>query len=222
MRSLFDQPGHGFWLRPARTCADRAGGRNATNRVAPYRARAIVAEFRTLARRNPVVASTGSGTGPAGADVRSRTPRHWRHVGRALGGNQQAVLARITPASRFEPEGAKALASKPYWRDMMLNAQALADLYVAAWNEPDAAKRSSALAALWSPEAVGDKGPRGYAALTRLTPATPGKSVEARGRPLSRRPERAPPRRRCDVPLGDAARRERDRARERARVPDRR
>ena len=63
----------------------------------------------------------------------------------------------------------------------MLNAQALADLYVAAWNEPDAAKRSSALAALWSPEAVGDKGPRGYAALTRLTPATPGKSVRREG-----------------------------------------
>ena len=52
----------------------------------------------------------------------------------------------------------------------MLNAQALADRYVAAWNEPDAAKRSSALAALWAPEALGDKGPRGYAALTRPPP----------------------------------------------------
>ena len=35
----------------------------------------------------------------------------------------------------------------------MLDAQALADLYVAAWNEPDAARRSSAIAALWAPEA---------------------------------------------------------------------
>jgi hypothetical protein len=60
---------------------------------------------------------------------------------------------------------------------MMLNAQALADLYVAAWNEPDAAKRSSAIAALWAPDAMGGKGPRGYAALTTLTLAAPGKSV---------------------------------------------
>ena len=37
----------------------------------------------------------------------------------------------------------------------MLDAQALADLYVAAWNEPDAAKRSSAIAALWAPDALG-------------------------------------------------------------------
>ena len=36
----------------------------------------------------------------------------------------------------------------------MLDAQALADLYVAAWNEPDAAKRSSAIAALWAPDAL--------------------------------------------------------------------
>ena len=64
---------------------------------------------------------------------------------------------------------------------MMLNAQALADRYVAAWNEPDAAKRSSALAALWSREAVGDKGPRGYAALTRLTPAKPGRNSGREG-----------------------------------------
>ena len=59
----------------------------------------------------------------------------------------------------------------------MLNAQALADRYVAAWNEPDAAKRASAIAALWAPDALGHKGPRGYSALTKLTPATPGKSA---------------------------------------------
>jgi hypothetical protein len=59
----------------------------------------------------------------------------------------------------------------------MLNAQALADRYVAAWNEPDAARRSSAIAALWAPDALGHKGPRGYAALTTLTPSTPGKSA---------------------------------------------
>jgi hypothetical protein len=63
----------------------------------------------------------------------------------------------------------------------MLNAQALADRYVAAWNEPDAAKRSSALAALWAPEAGGDKGQRGYAALTRLTPGKPERNAAREG-----------------------------------------
>ena len=61
----------------------------------------------------------------------------------------------------------------------MLNAQALADRYVAAWNEPDAAKRSSAIAALWAPDALGHNGPRGYSALTKLTLAAPGKSAGA-------------------------------------------
>jgi hypothetical protein len=58
----------------------------------------------------------------------------------------------------------------------MLDAQALADLYVAAWNEPDAAKRSSAIAALWAPDALGARGADGYPALTKLTLAAPGKS----------------------------------------------
>ena len=59
----------------------------------------------------------------------------------------------------------------------MLNAQALADRYVAAWNEPDAAKRSSAIAALWAPDAIGAKGPRGYSALTKFTVTAPGSAV---------------------------------------------
>ena len=59
----------------------------------------------------------------------------------------------------------------------MLNAQALADRYIAAWNEPDAARRSSAIAALWAPEAMGNKGPRGYAALTAVSRAKPGSSA---------------------------------------------
>ena len=53
----------------------------------------------------------------------------------------------------------------------MLDAQALADRYVAAWNEPDAAKRSAAIAALWAPDAPrhqGGRGARGYGALTKL------------------------------------------------------
>jgi hypothetical protein len=64
---------------------------------------------------------------------------------------------------------------------MMLNAQALAELYVAAWNEPDAAKRSSAIAALWAPDALGHKGPRGYASLTKLTPGAPGRNSGREG-----------------------------------------
>ena len=44
----------------------------------------------------------------------------------------------------------------------MLDAQALADRYVAAWNEPDATKRSSAIAALWAPDAPRhERGARG-------------------------------------------------------------
>ena len=55
----------------------------------------------------------------------------------------------------------------------MLNAQALADLYVAAWNEPDAAKRSSAIAALWAPDALGHKAARGNGALGKLILRSP-------------------------------------------------
>src|ERR1700683_2429953 len=67
--------------------------------------------------------------------------------------------------------------SKPDWRNMMLNAQALADLYVAAWNEPDAAKRSFAIAALWAPDALSPRGAGGYAARAKLTLAAPGTSA---------------------------------------------
>ena len=63
----------------------------------------------------------------------------------------------------------------------MLNAQALADCYVAAWNEPDAARRSSAIAALWAPDALGRSGVAGYAARTKLTLAGPGKSARREG-----------------------------------------
>jgi hypothetical protein len=46
----------------------------------------------------------------------------------------------------------------------MLEAQALADRYVAAWNEPDATKRLEAIAALWAPGASR----RGFGALGKL------------------------------------------------------
>ncbi len=58
----------------------------------------------------------------------------------------------------------------------MLDAQALADRYVAAWNEPDATKRSCAIAALWAPDAPGDgraSKARGYGALSRLIVGSP-------------------------------------------------
>jgi hypothetical protein len=63
----------------------------------------------------------------------------------------------------------------------MLDAQALANRYVAAWNEADAAKRSSAIAALWAPDALGHRKAGGYAALTKLTVAAPGTSVGHEG-----------------------------------------
>ena len=55
----------------------------------------------------------------------------------------------------------------------MLDAQALADRYVAAWNESDAASRSSAIAALWAPDALGDKGARGCGALGKRILGSP-------------------------------------------------
>jgi hypothetical protein len=63
----------------------------------------------------------------------------------------------------------------------MLDAQALADLYVAAWNEPDTAKRSSAIAALWAPDASGHNGTRGYAPLAKLTLVTSAKNAAREG-----------------------------------------
>ena len=59
---------------------------------------------------------------------------------------------------------------------IMLDAQALADRYVAAWNEPDAAKRSNAIAALWGRDALRQKGARearGYGALGKLILGSP-------------------------------------------------
>ena len=59
----------------------------------------------------------------------------------------------------------------------MLDAQALADLYVAAWNEPDAGKRSCTIAALWAQDAPSHNGTRGYAPLMKLNLAAPAKNA---------------------------------------------
>jgi hypothetical protein len=53
----------------------------------------------------------------------------------------------------------------------MLDAQTLADRYVAAWNEPDATKRCAAIAALWATDAQPRGGAcelRGFGALGKL------------------------------------------------------
>jgi hypothetical protein len=66
----------------------------------------------------------------------------------------------------------------------MLDAQALANRYVAAWNEPDATKRSSAIAALWAPGAVRQEGAheaRGYGALSKLIVGSPEKITGREG-----------------------------------------
>ena len=63
----------------------------------------------------------------------------------------------------------------------MLDAQALADRYVATWNEPDADKRSSAIAAFWAPDARSHSGVGGYAARTTLTVAAPEKRGRGEG-----------------------------------------
>ena len=64
----------------------------------------------------------------------------------------------------------------------MLDAQTLADRYVAAWNEPDATHRSNAIAALWAPAArAGERGRegRGYGALGKLILGSPGRKGES-------------------------------------------
>jgi hypothetical protein len=60
----------------------------------------------------------------------------------------------------------------------MLDAQALADRYVAAWNEPNATKRSNAIAALWAPDASHERAreARGYGALSKLILASPDRN----------------------------------------------
>jgi SnoaL-like domain len=53
----------------------------------------------------------------------------------------------------------------------MLDAQTLADRYVAAWNEPDATKRLEAIAALWAPDAQAhgrSRPPRGFGGLGKV------------------------------------------------------
>ncbi len=73
----------------------------------------------------------------------------------------------------------------------MLDAQALADRYVAAWNEPDATSRSSAIAALWAPDAPGQAS-RGCGPLGKLALGSSGKNgsqdgVRFRAAPSARR-----------------------------------
>ena len=73
----------------------------------------------------------------------------------------------------------------------MLDAQMLADRYVAAWNEPDATRRLEAIAALWAPDAQtrgGAGGRRGFGALGRLTFGSSEKNgVRFRAAPTARR-----------------------------------
>ena len=47
----------------------------------------------------------------------------------------------------------------------MLDAQTLADRYVAAWNERDADRRRKAIAALWAPDALRHSEAREYEVL---------------------------------------------------------
>jgi hypothetical protein len=76
----------------------------------------------------------------------------------------------------------------------MLDAQALADRYVAVWNEPDTASRACAIAALWAPDALGHRparDARGYGALGRLILGSPetkagGDSIRYRAAPTAR------------------------------------
>src|ERR1700685_4017809 len=76
-----EPPGFALWA----PIAQENG--HAADRIAAYPVRTHVAKFRPLARGPARVASTGSGTCRAGANVRGGAPRHRRHVGGTLGGN---------------------------------------------------------------------------------------------------------------------------------------
>ena len=52
----------------------------------------------------------------------------------------------------------------------MLDAQTLADRYVAAWNERDAGRRREAIAALWAPDSQRPGGAREYGVLGKRFP----------------------------------------------------
>jgi hypothetical protein len=59
----------------------------------------------------------------------------------------------------------------------MLDAQTLADRYVAAWNERDADRRRKAIAALWAPGGQRPGGAREYGVLGKRLPGSHGRHV---------------------------------------------
>jgi hypothetical protein len=66
----------------------------------------------------------------------------------------------------------------------MIDAQHLADRYVAVWNENDAEKRRQAIAALWTPDGVhymDTREARGYDALEQRVTGSYEKNVRDRG-----------------------------------------
>jgi hypothetical protein len=66
----------------------------------------------------------------------------------------------------------------------MRNAQALADRYVAVWNEPDAARRRLAIAELWAPDGkhfVDTREARGFDALEKRITGSYEKNVREGG-----------------------------------------
>jgi hypothetical protein len=66
----------------------------------------------------------------------------------------------------------------------MLDAQTLADRYVAVWNETDAERRRNAIAALWVPDGqhyVGTREARGYEALEKRILGSHEKNVRNDG-----------------------------------------
>jgi len=67
---------------------------------------------------------------------------------------------------------------------MTMDAQALADRYVAVWNETDAERRRAGIAALWVPDGqhyVGERAVRGYEALEARVRGSHEKNVRDDG-----------------------------------------
>jgi hypothetical protein len=68
--------------------------------------------------------------------------------------------------------------------ETIMDAQHLADSYVAVWNETDPARRREAIAALWTPEGehfVGDRHAQGYSALEKRIAGSHQKNVQDGG-----------------------------------------
>jgi hypothetical protein len=106
--------------------------------------------------------------------------RSWRH---GMRGTRHFMLALL--ASAAFAIAALAQGTRPSkGEEVMLDPQALADRYVAVWNERDEARRRDAIAGLWVPDGqhyVGEREARGHEALEKRIRGSHEKNVRDDG-----------------------------------------